>query len=482
MICGVFVWFSRQPLWPTDLWDHINYGEHLLTSGEYAGTEPLLSHVNTRMKWTDWGAKAIMAAIASAPEDGLPWLQIFHASVVAAWAGVITFGVFNTRGSAVAAMAACLALIALNWQQIQIIRPQTMGLLLFAIVAIRVTQTSRSALGRNVVLLPAVFFLWANLHGSFAVGLTLLGLTVCGRCLRASYNLGSMNKVPAGPRTQLQLLALVASIAACTLNPAGPWVFADVLSIGRHPNMQFMFEWDALSLQMKQGKVFATFWVILIPIIWFSPRRTSVDRIIWLLFFGGLTLWSARMINWFSCVFAIVLAEHAAAILRRKVPPIPQFHRRTAVWSVAAVVALLVAVMASGPFVNRRSGNPYAFVAGRTPVGLTEHLVEEDLLKNSRVFAPAEWSGYLMRHRGDLQPLAHLHVHLIPPLIWADQLSIHYARSDWQAAVDRNHLTAFIVDRRRNKRLIAKLAKDRRANLIWKNHQAAVFDWDSAAE
>ena len=471
----MFAWFSVHPLWPTDLWDHVNYGEVILNQGQLPETEPLLNHVETQMTWTDWGSKALLAGIASAKDHGLLWLQLFHGSIVAGWVAVIGISVLKRTRSLTAALAACLVLVALNWQQIQIIRPQTSGLLFFAAVATRCSRTDFKALRGNLIGLPALFLIWCNLHGSFSVGLALLGITLTGNSLQTALRCRSVHAVPASRRIRLQALALGISIVVCLLNPAGPRIFADVLTIGRHPNIQYMFEWDALSLQMKQGKVFLAVFVALIPILIRSPRRLRIDRLLWLLLFGSLTVWSSRMINWYSVVASLVIAEHVAAIIRSRTAGSPlRIHTRTAAAGAAAGSVILLSIGLTG-VLQRQQPEAFSQLARRTPIALGRHLQKSDILRDHKIFTPAEWSGYLMRQAPNIQPLAHLHVHLLPEQVWIDHLTLHYGRDRWQAAARQNDLSAFVVDRRRNRRLIQALRKTAGVKNVWQDGQAAIY-------
>ena len=39
-LCCLLAWLSHRPLWHTDLWDHVNYGRHMLATGELSEHAP----------------------------------------------------------------------------------------------------------------------------------------------------------------------------------------------------------------------------------------------------------------------------------------------------------------------------------------------------------------------------------------------------------------------------------------------------------
>lgn len=104
---------------------------------------------------------------------GLEGLVLGHALLVALTAMVLIVAVrARDAGAGCGALAAGLAYV-LALPIVGTIRPQLFGMLAFALTlyGISLLPTRRSVL----LWLPVVFGLWANLHGSFAMGLIALG-------------------------------------------------------------------------------------------------------------------------------------------------------------------------------------------------------------------------------------------------------------------------------------------------------------------
>ena len=64
LIGCVFVILANRPLWHTDLWDHLNYGQNIIDTRTISDTEPLM-HLcrGVRMINIPWLAQVGMAAV-----------------------------------------------------------------------------------------------------------------------------------------------------------------------------------------------------------------------------------------------------------------------------------------------------------------------------------------------------------------------------------------------------------------------------------
>lgn len=479
----IFVLFyGSAPLWHSDLWDHINYGQRILDTGTVPSTEPLLPFAKGMpMINTSWGAQVGMAAINNNAQLGLAGLQFVNGLLVVIALGAVGWAIWNQSGSVVFAMLGYCTFLILNWQQFLVIRPQLIGVTLFAILLAALTNNAprRKA---TFFLLPFMFALWANLHGSFAMGLTLLGQFTVGRFCDTYVRSRSL-KLAVRSRNAWRLVLLVQLCAAAVLlNPNGLAVYGEVLRVGGHPNISSMFEWDPLTLRMKQGKAAAVVGALLLIVLRISPRRLRVDQTLALLTTGGLALWSSRMINWFAPVAAFVLAVHGAAAWRhwfrkRRTTDLPQ---RRGLWTIVnlglcwiffSLTSLGVQTMHGKTPEVRRS------LSRATPISLGDYLAKEASIPEGVVYAPAEWVGYLTNRRaGNLRPMVNLHVHIIPEEVWATYLRILHGAADWEGLMDRYRINYVVTQKGRNDRLIRELAASTHFARVYEDAQSAVFE------
>src|SRR5690606_12391866 len=167
------------------------------------------------------------------------------------------------------------------------------------------------------IIVPLIFALWANLHGSWILGLGLLAAMGSGHAIDVLRRTGSLRAVLAA-RTIHRLTALtVLAGTAVLINPYGAKVYPAVLEISGNPNLQPLIEWQPLTLRMSQGQAAAAAAFVLTIAYRFSPRRVRAAEVLLLVGLGGAALWSSRMLHWWAPVAAWYLALHTAAILRR---------------------------------------------------------------------------------------------------------------------------------------------------------------------
>ncbi|HIE96765.1 MAG TPA: hypothetical protein EYQ63_07070 [Fuerstia sp.] len=477
----VLIIFANRPLWHSDLWDHINYGEHILQHQSVAKTEPLVAlakgmpTVNTA-----WLSQIGMAFLYRTDGLGLPALQFAYAALIVISLAAVGYTVTKRCGSAAFGILSCAIFLAVNWQQFLIVRPQSVGVAFFSIVlAVLATGGIRSRV--SWVALPLMFAVWANCHGSFAMGLLLMGLVVVGRVVDVFLQTRSLSQAfRSRPTIRLILLTQLCA-AAALLNPSGLAIYHEVLRVGSHPNIATMFEWDPLTLRMQQGQLAAGAAVLLLFALRFSPRRLRAVEMLPLLVTGGMAMWSGRMLNWFAPVCAMVICVHAAAawramkkIERRTVP-----YRRTGLWTVVSLGLCWVFFGFTSlglQTIHGKTPELHRALSRGTPVQPLEYLNSLAEVPPGIAFMPAEWAGFLTRSGpADLQPMVNLHVHVIPEQVWSDYVRLIDGPADWEGLLDRYGINFVIADKIRNARLIQVLRESDDYETQYEDVQAAMF-------
>ncbi len=477
----VVLFFGSAPLWHSDLWDHINYGRRIIDTGSIPTTEPLLRLArDVPMVNTAWGAQVAMAAVFANESLGLPGLQFLNGLLVAVALGAVGWAVRRLSGSVVFAMLGYCVFLVLNWQQFLVIRPQLVGVTFFCIV-LAVLSAGGTKRKLTWFALPAMFTVWANLHGSFAMGLALMGIFTLGRFVEIAWRTHSV-RMAVCCRSAWRLVALLMLCsAAVPFNPNGLETYREVLRVGGHPNIATMYEWGPLTLSMKQGKTAAVVAVLLLLTLSISPRRLRAEHLLLLLSTAGLTLWSSRMINWLAPIASLVLAVHAAAAWRRLrqrrrcLPPAP----RRVVWTIVSLglcwicfsfTALGVQTIQGQPIEAQRSLSP------ATPIRVGHFLSDQATLPAGLAFVPAEWSGYLANVCGDkLQPMVNIHVHLIPAAVWSSYVRLLDGPEDWSSVFDQYQINFAVLKKTRSGRLVHQLRNNTDYALQYEDAQAAVF-------
>ncbi len=455
--------FANRPLWHTDLWDHVQYGQHILQNGSLPGTEPLLTlAAGMPLVNTAWLAQVGMASLFNSL--GIAGIQFACGLTIVLAIGFIAWAGARRSGSAVFGLLAGGIFLWMNLQQFLAVRPQLIGVLFFCILIAHLT-TGGPRQKVAWFLLPLMFAIWANCHGSFSVGLLAMAVAGAGRWLEVLLRTRSV-KVAFRSRRFLRLvLTTQLCAAAALLNPYGLDIYHAVLQVGGNPNVRTMFEWDAMTLRMKQGQVAATMVCLLFVVVKLSPRRLRADEAMLLLITGAMALWSSRMINWWAPVMAVSIATHGAAawraVLKRQRPT--QARVRTGLWTVVNVGLCWVFFALTTLGVQAVHGKvpaPERALSRQTPLNTIAFLNSAESLPPGIAFVPAEWAGAIMQFGpADVRPMVNLHVHVIPEEVWNDYMRLLSAPSDWNGLLDRYGINLLIVEKGRNDRLIT-LATD----------------------
>jgi hypothetical protein len=475
----VFLYLASRPLWHTDLWDHLNYGNLILRTGAVPDVEPLMTMAaGVRMVNVAWLSQLGMAVLNQ--KFGLTALQ-FLAAFLGAGSLFLVARLALFRGqSAVAGVIAGMVFLRLNFDELLVIRPQLAGLLLYCLVLARVfTPPKCSRL--TLIVLPLLFAVWANLHGSFALGLFLLAVSVAGRCGDVLMRSRSLSLSVADPEALRALLLLQLCAAAVLLNPSGLAVYTEIFSVAQNPNVESMFEWSPLTLRAANGQWYAFAILLSAFALKITPRRIRCGEVLALVGTGLLAAWSARMLNWFAPVAGVVIGVHLTAGLRglRTAVRVRTPSEPAVMWSIASV-GLLWIVVAITPFgkqvLRGTTPNDSRLLSNQTPVRTVEFLNGMENIPRGIAFVPAEWSGYVM-NRGPqaLRPLVNLHVHLMPEEVWKDYLRLIRGPSDWSSIMDEYGMNVAIVSKTEQPALVRKIRDSADWKAEYEDRQGVVF-------
>ncbi|MGC1274866.1 MAG: hypothetical protein WBC44_14255 [Planctomycetaceae bacterium] len=473
--------FATRPLWHTDLWGHLAYGRLIWETKSLPATEPLMP-LSRGIEFVDTAWLSQVIGYLTLERFGLPGLQFLAAACLATTAAILAWRGYRKTGSVAFTWLGLAAFIWLSWKQLLngaddsvVIRPQLAGLVAFAItLAVVVGRPSRW----HWVVIPATFAAWANLHGSFLAGLALLATFALGRggdILRRTDKFAAI--VRSWSFWRLVLLTELAAVAVL-LNPYGLRLFADVWLFGKHANLDSIVEWQPLTLQMTQGQAAAGVSLALLFLYRMTPRRIGTGEVLALLLFGGLTLWTSRMIVWFAPLAAYCVMLHGAAVwnMRRSPTPTSASAVPRALWTVAAIGVAWIG-FALTPFAQRlaygaRPQDDRA-ISLQTPTGAARHLAEEPPV--GQVFNTYELGDFLLWTNPGLPVFVAGHAHLVPTEVWQDYTSMIRGGSGWQAALERYGVNTVVLDIPERQILIDQLTDDPEWTRSYQDRNSAVF-------
>jgi len=472
----LFLICALRPLWHTDVWGHLAYGRWIWSHGQLPVTEPLLP-LAQGMPFVNSAWLSELIGLGVMQTLGVAGLQGLIAALIVATAAVLFQRTFQRTRSLWFAVLAVVGFLWLDWAQLAVARPQLAGLLCFAVLLHRLT--SRSPRWWDWLLIPAMHAGWANLHGSFVMGLALLAAFVIGRSVDLVRRTGTLRALAHDQTVRRLLLWFELSAAATLLNPYGLGLFVELLHVGSHPNLRALTEWQSLNPRTPQGLLFLGSVVALAFAARLSPRRMAAWEPLVLVGLGVATLWSARFIVWWSPVAAVLLATHAHAALRRWWPWVaePSPSPRSGKWSVVTVGLIWIG-FAYSPLglrvLHHTEPKLSTVVSSETPLGAVDWLNEHPPV--GQVFNTYEWGDYLQwAGPPGMSLFVNSHAHLVPREVWQHYFSVIDVSVEWEAVLDRYGVNTVVVDKQYREPLIARLKDHPQWKSSYEDNQAAIF-------
>lgn len=463
--CVLFLYHNYLPLFHSDLWGHVAYGEWMLTQRQLPTEDPFAELATGVPVWaTAWLGQVVFAAIDRAlPLEGLADLfavVVLATSLLLTWACTVR----SQRGD-IAVVSGCLA-FGIAWSRHAVQRPEIFGQLGCATLLVmlacwgwldgRETLFTRTKPGLRWMMalgMTGLFALWANLHGSFIVGLGILAMVVAGRMIDRWRTTRHGLAVWCAPQSQWEWLACEAAVLGCCLNPYGIDLLVQTIAFPTHPNLKSVLEWYPLEMMSLEGIPMAVSWLLTALLLRKSRKAFSSAEVFLLLSLNLAVMLRVRMIAWYAPVWAVVMAPHLADVVQQALAPVtaPVWWRQRSQGCTALAVLSLWLTFALSPISRPVLGGTARPVtqqlSHQTPLGATRWLQEHP--PQGLVFAPQWWGDWLAwRGPTGLRVMATTNaIHLLPAQCWQDYLCISVADPGWSERLDRYRINTLVVSR-----------------------------------
>jgi hypothetical protein len=371
--------------------------------------------------------------------------EAFGLSGVAAIAGVLfslsiwlAFAIARAGGGGLAASLLAGA-VALVLSLVHLLpRPHVVTTVILAAETLVLTHYRLTGGARALLLLPLLFAAWANLHGGFPIGFTVLGVFL----LDAWIGRISSHSRPDNPVVITAVAG--AAITATLINPTGLALWTHVFEhLGNNFFMDITQEFQSPDFHAAYGKLLlVTIGSAAALVGWRRPRIRLYEGMLFLLGMAAALL-SARHIT----VFAMISVPWIAVWLTRSVDEAAAhgstFARRLTergnrLAPVAAAsgpwIPLLLGSVATalvlGPFRARAAFDPSQF-----PIDALEAVPPETM--QGEIFNQMRWGGYLLYAYPDVKIFMDGHADFYGEALTRDYLEIRHLAPDWEAKLDR---------------------------------------------
>ena len=239
-------------------------------------------------------------------------------------------------------------------------------------------------------MLPVLFWLWANVHGSFALGFAYLGLHLLGRWLDGA--------PPWNGRERTLALGSVIAFAVIFVNPFGAsLVTFPVMLLGRGDVLRDVVEWSSPNFHDLRGIAYALWVTVFVFVVAKGARRVTWRDLVVTVPFLLLGFWALRNIA-IAPIVGLPIAARAVAV--RRTSPERSSKSAVAPLHVAAAAVLIVLIAAVG---LRAAAEP-DFRVRSQPVAAMESIERQGLLGRNLLTDDGD-AGYVLLRYGLEQPV-----------------------------------------------------------------------------
>ncbi|HEY9283901.1 MAG TPA: hypothetical protein VIP46_10645 [Pyrinomonadaceae bacterium] len=501
VLLSVVFALTVAPATDPDFWWHLRTGQFIAETGTVPRTD-IFSHTAAGREWVahEWLTEVLMFAVFE----------------VAGWAGLIgSFSLVMTaalgfayrraaeRASHPTLAGAAVLLATLACAPILGVRPQMISFLLTSVFVLLLGRYALERRARCLWPLPALMLVWANMHGAFALGLALVGVTIVGvaldelsapaggeaRELEARKEVTQEEEAARASSVRRRLggawsgvrplcVALAACAAAVALNPNGVRLFTYPLeTIASGAMQRNIQEWLSPDFHRTEALPFALLLLSTFAALALSPRRPRPSELLLLAVSAYAALRSWRNIPFFALVAAPVLAEHAWLLVNeRRRPPATKGGgaARTPALQLILNATLFVVVPAALCVVTvaRAAGRQESVEREKYPAAAVEFLRGQK--QAGPVFNAYGWGGYLV---WKLHPERAVYIDGRAD-VYGDALVEDYLRAEagepgWRALLERDRVRAVMIAP--DAALASLLREDEGWEKVFEDAQAVIF-------
>jgi hypothetical protein len=428
LLAAAILAFSAQQIAEPDIWWHLRNGQQMVLHHIIPRVDTY-SFAAAGSPWLDHEWLSELPFFLSFQAAGLQgMLGLYFAVLVLIFAGVYYR---CCRAGADCKNAAVAALGGILLAKVSIgPRPLVFGWLCLVGLLLVLDHFQRT--GQRLWLLPPLFALWINLHGSWAYGMVVLGITIAGGLVEGEWGLVVSRRWSPIELKKL-LLTLAASLAALFVTPFGYrlLLYPFDLLFRQPSNMKYMEEWQSVDFNTGNGKLALIVIFSLLAAALFSHRRWRLDEVMLVAF----ALWGAlsheRMLFFAGLVLPPILAPRLHLF-----PPYEQDKDKP--WLNAVIMA---GIAGSLIFFFPSEAKLQQKVSAEYPTAALEFMQRQHL--SGSIFNNFKWGGYMEWNARQLKPFIdgrtdifvyngtfdeHLHAMVIEaPFETLDKYKIDYA-------------------------------------------------------
>ena len=479
LITIVFTYINMGQIAPNDFWWHMAIGRDILTNRQiplydiYSFTMQGQPYPSYQMFWLMETWFYTLFSIGGAQ------LVIFlHSLVITGTYAIILILCWQNShkwGVTTLCLFFAIALGIYAWN----VRPQAISFLIGSLFLYAIHAYRQGANKVWLLVFPLGMLIWVNSHGSFPVGLVLIGIWLGDEVF---------NFVIARRRdgvTELKSLyvagiILLITTAFCFINPRGIRIVTYLSTMISNPAVQTSIpEWAAPSFISPIGPLFFASMLFSILVLALSPRRPSFFQLLTFLVFSFLALRTTRGVVWFGLVMAPILANHLSLITEMYYPVKKQSHsqRKFVKVNLFFLGALILLAVASLPWARDYLPIPLErkkYIAQDTPVSATEYIMNQKMPNN--LFNDMGFGSYLIwAAQPNNKVFVDPRIELYPPEVWTDYHIISNGIPGWEQRLENYDAQTLMLSKTYQEKLIDELMESSLWELVYQDEIAVIY-------
>ncbi len=365
-------------------------------------------------------------------------------------------------------------------------------------------DTAGAEPGRTTVLpwrlwaaTAVLFALWANLHGSYLLGIGAVACCGLAAGCEAAWRTRSFRTVWRNPSVRTYMLLTATALVASWLNPYGPGLVLGNAAFLRSEYVAAMPHWRPLEPASPQGMVLLASAVLLAVLLRVSRRPVRVVDVLLPGVLGAAVLATRQAQGWYAMAWMFAAMPHVANVVSRRIPGRDAgpasgssdgntdgpADRRLTARDFAFTLLCGLTLYCAFSF----APGSQALLGGRPRpkgelVGSPELLTAADWLREhapgALVYAAPAWSDFLLGHAGgDLRALLTSNVHWVPQGVRDDHARIAHAEHGWEAAADLYGVDTLVLSPLEHGALIGAVRRAAAWTIVYEIESVTIARW-----
>jgi hypothetical protein len=437
-----------------DLASNLRAGDEILRSGAVPRVDTW-TFTGEGLPWFDqqWGAQLVLEAVYRL--GGWTGLAVLRAALVGVIFGCVLLiglgrGLSPRNAALLTIVVFAVAAPALA------LRPQLLGMALFAITLVLVSDRSRHR--ARLWAIPVLVVVWANVHGSFFLAPLVLGLAW----------VEDLSEHVSGRHTAL-VVAMVSVIAAC-LTPYGPAVWVYAAGLATNPEVtRRITEWQPTTIRDGTGLLFFLSAAAVVALIARRGRPVSWPTLAWFGAFFAIGLYAQRGLAWWPLAAALPVAALLPTTAGSPEPSTPPVMRRLNAIVVGVLLLAGVLLLPVWRPTDHATGVPAAVLTD-APLGLTAAL-RAVVQPGDHVFNPQPWGSWFEFAVPNAKVALDSRIEFFPAHVWDDYEAVMAGGAGWEDRLASWDVAAVVVD---------DSAGDFAGRLEAAGWERSYVDWDGA--